>query len=285
MFAKGFLILALSFGAAKAVGLEPVPIYVQYAKTGRETPEQAEELGRQESQNLNPCVSQMIRELEKFAKTDNFQEAIQVVNRPDKNGPKLDPNLLLHYMNESMELRFELRPSSSGVSKKKEPLSRKPVYRKIAVISSRSGTWKDRLNGGLCSIPEATLSNLLEEMLGADRLAACKARKLQLIEASQKVSNYIHNYLPLSWIDEARRKLSRQRAEEAGILRVDLSVYRQGNETFRECAKGLKLLEEEAASSVRVLNEMKATKLNNEDMPLAEIEKLEQSLGDSSTAR
>ena len=58
------------------------------------------------------------------------------------------------------------------------------------------------------------------------------------------------------------------------LLRDDFTVYRQGNSTFRDCLRGLRLLEEDAASSVRVLNQVRESKKGTE-VPHRQIEELE----------
>jgi|GEM_PF-5456797 len=266
-----------------SVSTSELPIRVQYAKTGRETPEQAEKLGKQETLNGNPCVSRMSRELEKFSDTEEMKDAVAAVLKSSKD-ETLRPTLVLYYMNESMEVRFELRTTSvrddmGFVS------TEKAMYRKGVQISQKSGTWKERMDSGQCTVTDRNFAALITEIRDADRLESCKARKVELLDASQKVRNYIHNYMPVNWIDEARRALAQQRYDVTGVLREDASVYREGNGSFRECAKGLRLLEDEAAASVRVLNEVKATKLDVQDIPVTELEDLERRLGNSSTAR
>ncbi len=275
-----YILLTYCASANAAAPAAPeLPIYVQYAKTGRERPEQAEQLGKQESLNGNPCVSRMTRELEKFSRTEEMKEAIAAVLKANNDENKTyKPNLVLYYMNESMEVRFELRKPAVrddyGIMG-----AESAVFRKGVGISQRPGTWRERMDTNQCTVTERVFRALIDEMRDADRLETCKARKKELLDASQKVRNYIHNYMPVNWIDEARRALAQQRFDVTGVLREDASIYRQGNESFRECAKGLKLLEEEAAASVRVLNEVKATKLNTEDIPVAELEDLEKRLG------
>jgi hypothetical protein len=274
-----------SMAAGKAVAVDSrMPIRVQYARTGRETAEQAEALGKQESDNGNPCVSRMTRELEKFAETKDMKDATTAVLKANDKGRGLKPTLVLYYMNESMEIRYELRTSAAR-DEMGFMSTEKAVYRKGIQISQKSGTWKERMDSGQCTVTEKTFAYLITELRDADRLEACKARKMELLDASKKVRNYIHNYMPVNWIDEARRALSQQRYDVTGVLREDASIYREGNDTFRECAKGLRLLEDEAAASVRVLNEVKATKLNVQDIPVTELEDLERRLGNSDTAR
>lgn len=289
MLVSVFLTLSLfaqpgAYAAAKAVSFSSgAPIRVQYARTGRENAEQAEKLGKQEVQNGNPCVSRMSRELEKFSETAEMKEAVAAVMKANKDD-SLMPALVLYYMNESMEIRFELR-TVAGRDEFGVMHGEKAKYRKGVLINQKSGTWKERMDSGQCTVTERNIAALISEVRDADRLEACKARKVELLDASQKVRNYIHNYMPVNWIDEARRALSQQRYDVTGVLREDASIYREGNDSFRECAKGLRLLEDEAAASVRVLNEVKATKLNVQDIPVSELEDLERRLSNSSSAK
>ena len=114
----------------------------------------------------------------------------------------------------------------------------------------------------------------LDELREADRLAACVMRKRDILEGSQKVSNYVHNYLPVTWLEEAKERLAVAGAPVGSLLRDDASIYRSGNGTFHECQRGLRLLEEDASSSVRVLNEVRDVKKGT-DVPAQEIEDLE----------
>ena len=102
-------------------------------------------------------------------------------------------------------------------------------------------------------------------------------RKRDLLDASAKISNYLHSYVPVDWLDEARRRLVLQNTPAGDLLREDTSVYRSGNATFRECVRGLRLLEEEASSSVRVLSEVRDGHKGT-DVPSKDIDELERLL-------
>lgn len=269
--------LALLF-SAKALAAE-IPIHVQYLRLGNEQPEAAAQLGEAEVENGNPCVSKMRRELATFAKSDAMKKAVDSVIKPEDKLERIEPHLVLRYLNESMELRFELRRAPLK-EEGQIVVPEKVVGRKGIVLSTRPGTWKERMDNDQCKVTDRMFIALVDSIQEAERLKACKERKVELLEASQKISNYIHNYMPVNWIDEARRKLAEQRYDVTGVLRSDTSVYREGNETYRECAKGLKLLEDEAAASVRVLNEVKAAKRGT-DLPVKELEALERKLSTS----
>jgi hypothetical protein len=273
-------ILAFIFAihAAGARAAE-IPIHVQYVRAGTENPEAAELLGKAEIENGNPCVSKMRKELAVFARSQEMSQAVATVVGPAAKIEKVEPHLVLRYLNESMELRFEIRrPAVKEEGRVVVP--ERVLSRKGVLLTTRPGSWKERMDNDQCRITEKMFIALTDTIRESERLKACKARKVELLDASQKVSNYIHNYMPVNWIDEARRKLAEQRYEVTGVLRADSAVYREGNETYRECAKGLKLLEDEAAASVRVLNEVKAAKRGTE-LPVKALEDLERKLTNS----
>lgn len=275
-----FLLAALPAQAAE----EPVPIVIQYERTGRENMEQSEALGAQEKADGNPCVTRMERELEKLAKSKEMGEAVSGLLKTHGKNKKLKPKLVLFYVNESMELRFEL---IEGNIRDNMGFIVKPagaIYRKAVVLSPMPGTWRDRIKAGQCTVTESSVKALVDELREADRLDACVARKMELLEASRTVRNYIHNYMPVNWIDEARTALARK-SVESSILREDPSAYRAGNSTYRECSRSLKLLEDEATASVHVLQEVRATKLDNQDIPVAALEELERKLKKSESAK
>lgn len=259
-----------------AVSPAEVPIYVEYKKTGLENDEAAAKLGQKEVENSNPCVLQMRRDVEALESREELRDAVAMVKK-DFDDPKPSPRLVLHFMNEAIELRFEMwsKPLKyqDGVVYDVEHLK----YRKAVYITDQPGSWQQRLDGEQCHVSEARFIALIDELREADRLAACKQRKLDLLSSSAKVSNYIHNYLPVAWLDEARRRLILQNAPVGDLLRADTSVYREGNGTFHECQRGLRLLEEEAASSVRVMNEVR-DEHKGTDVPSDEIEQLERLL-------
>ena len=267
------VILALLF-SAEALAAE-IPIHVQYLRSGKEQPEAAAQLGEAEVENGNPCVLKMRRELAAFARSDAMKKAVDSVIKPEDKLERIEPHLVLRYLNESMELRRAPLKEEGQIV-----VPEKVVGRKGIVLSTRPGTWKERMDNDQCKVTDRMFITLVDTIQEAERLKACKERKVELLEASQKISNYIHNYMPVNWIDEARRKLAEQRYDVTGVLRSDASVYREGNETYRDCAKGLKLLEDEAAASVRVLNEVKAAKRGT-DLPVRELEALERKLSNS----
>lgn len=272
------LSLFLMLLAAPAIAAE-IPIHVQYVKSGLETAEQAEVLGREEVESDNPCVSKMRRELGQFAASPEMTGAVNSVIKPGDKLERFEPHLVLRYLNESMEMRFEVR--KPAVKEEGRIVSKEQVLaRKGVLLTARAGTWKERMDNGHCTVTEKNFNALLDAIKEAERLKACVARKVELLAATQKVSRYINEYMPVNWIEEARRKLAEQRYDITGILRRDQTVYSAGNDTFRECDKGLKLLEEEAAASVRVLNEVKAAKRGT-DMPVQALEALERKLTNS----
>jgi hypothetical protein len=184
------------------------------------------------------------------------------------------PRLILRYMNEAMELRFEMfspafKSNVAHISEQETVKYRKGVY-----ISDAAGTWQDRLDNDKCHLSEEKFIALVDELREADRLASCISRKQTILDGSKKVSNYLRNYLPLAWLEEAKRHLVLQNSPVNGLLREDASIYRTGNATFRDCQRGLRLLEEDAASSVRVLNEVREVKKGT-DVPAREIDDLE----------
>lgn len=272
-------VLILSLLISAAASAAEIPIHVQYFRSGKETPKAADELGAAEVENGNPCISKMRRELGAFAKSEEMTQAVNAVIKPEDKLERIEPHLVLRYLNEAMELRFELRRAAQkedGIVVVPE----KTVGRKGILLSTRPGTWKERMDNDQCKVTDKMFAALVDTIQEAERLKACKQRKIELLEASHKISNFIHNYMPVNWIDEARRKLAEQRYDVTGVLRSDATIYREGNDTYRECAKGLKLLEDEAAASVRVLNEVKAAKRGT-DLPLRELENLERKLSTS----
>lgn len=260
-------------GASTAVTAGEVPIYVSYVKTGTESDEVANKLGLKEVENSNPCVLKMKRDLEAYLSRPELREAVVAVRRNFED-PRPKPRLVLHYMHEAMELRFEMWSAplkyQDGVVYDGEHLK----YRKAVYVTDQPASWQERLDGDQCHVSEGKFVALIDELREADRLELCKQRKLDLLNTSGKVTNYIHNYLPVAWLDEARRRLILQNAPVGDLLRSDPTVYRSGNTTFRECQRGLKLLEEEAASSVRVLNEVRDERKGT-DVPEQEIDNLE----------
>ena len=251
-----------------------IQIQVQYVKTGREKEQAAAKLGEVEMANANPCMGQMRRDLLALETRPEMQQAVDAVNHTLNFESKLKPRLVLRYMNEAMELRFEM---ISPAVKGRDGLVAMPEsvkYRKGVYISDSGGTWQERLDGDKCHVSEEKFTALVDELREADRLAACVLRKHAILDGSQKVSNYLHNYLPVSWLEEAKRRLVLQNFPVNGILREDGTIYRTGNSTFRDCQRGLRLLEEDAASSVRVLNEVREVKKGT-DVPSQEIDDLE----------
>lgn len=272
------LFLLLLMPVIAAHGAE-IPIHVQYARTGGETFEEAEELGQKEIENGNPCVTKMKRELNELAQSDALRMAANSYISKTDEADQIGPHLVLRYLNESIELRFETRkPARIEDGKEKSP--ERVVLRKSVYLTKKSGSWKQRMDDAQCRVTDRSFKALLDVLKESELLQACKNRKVRLLEVSAKVSHYIHSYMPVSWIEEARKKLAEQRYDITGVLRQDNSIYREGNESYRECSKGLRLLEEEAAASVRVLNEVKAAKRST-DLPIHAIEELERTLTNS----
>lgn len=273
--------LAVAPGKGKVatpVAAFEIPIVVQYLKTGREDNIAAEKLGQIEVENSNPCVMKMRRDLEKWAGHKEMKDAVAIVSRSFPISPGPRPYLVLRYMNESMELRFEMRgfiDNDSEISSK--PNLETVKLRRGIFLSNRPATWRERMQEDRCNIKEDQFTALIDELREADRLASCLTRKKELMESAQKISNYLHNYTPVNWIEEARQRLAVQNMPVTELLREDPAVYREGNSSYRECAKGLKLLEEEASASVRVLNEVREVKKGT-DVPARELEDLERRL-------
>jgi hypothetical protein len=254
--------------------LAPIQVQVQYVKTGREDEAAAAKLGDIEIANANPCIGQMRRDLIALESRKELQQAVEAISQTFSLDAQVKPRLVLRYMNEAMELRFEM--ISPAVKGNDGSISQpeKAKYRKGSYISDASGTWQERLDADKCHVSEAKFLALIDELREADRLAACVTRKHAILDGSQKVSNYIHNYLPVSWLEDAKRHLVLQNFPVSGLLREDASIYRGGNATFRDCQRGLRLLEEDASSSVRVLNEVRESKKGT-DVPAQEIDDLE----------
>jgi hypothetical protein len=252
------------------------PIYVSYLKTGRETEDEALRLGATEVENSNPCVLKMRRDVQALEKRKEMAEAIAAVSSGFEQ-PKPKPRLVLRYIHESMELRFELWSTQVRNSDGSDGPEPQKKYEKGVYVTNRPGSWQERLDGEACHVSEATFMGLIDQLREADRLSACMRRKRDLLDSSKKVSNYVHNYLPVAWLAEARRRLVLQNAPVGDLLREDTAVYRAGNTSFKECQRGLRLLEEEAASSVRVLNEVRDTRKGT-DVPEKDIEELERML-------
>jgi hypothetical protein len=264
-------------GTAKAPAyVGDVPVFIEYMKTGREDDAAARKLGEEELNNSNPCVMKMRRDALALGKRAEAREAAVALGNTF-DGVKTKPRLVLHFMHEAMELRYELWSAEEkaqwGTVTKPSAL----LYRKGIFITEIPGSWQERLDGDQCHVSEEKFIALVDELREADRRAACMQRKRDLLGASSKIANYIHQYLPLAWLDEARRRLILQNTPVGDLLREDTTVYRSGNASFRECQRGLKLLEEEAASSVRVLNEVRDFRKGT-DMPDKEIDQLEELL-------
>ncbi|MGZ3683821.1 MAG: hypothetical protein ACXVCI_08205, partial [Bdellovibrionota bacterium] len=187
---------------------------------------------------------------------------------------QVNPHFVLRYMNEAMELQFEMRTPIVRNSQGKIVTPESTVYRKAIFLSEIPGTWQERIDGEKCHVTEERFIALVDELREADRLAACVMRKKEILDGSEKISNYIHNYLPVSWLEEARKKLVEKNEPANGLLRDDQTTYRSGNTTFRDCQRGLRLLEEDASSSVRVLNEVRDAKKGT-DVPAQELDDLE----------
>jgi hypothetical protein len=251
-----------------------IQLQVQYVKTGREDEAAAAKLGEIEIANANPCIGQMRRDVLALETRKELRQAVDVITDTFTLDARVKPRLVIRYMNEAMELRFEMiTPAVKGPDGSvSEP--EKVKYRKGSYISDASGTWQERLDADKCHVSEEKFFVLIDELREADRLAACVMRKHAILDGSQKVSNYLHNYLPVSWLDEAKRHLVLQNSPVNGLLREDASIYRTGNSTFRDCQRGLRLLEEDASSSVRVLNEVRESKKGT-DVPAQEIDDLE----------
>jgi hypothetical protein len=266
---------ATSGASAKTPAAKPViPIHVQYLKTGREDPETSNKLGQEELDNSNPCVGKMRRDLLELGKRQEIHDAVDSVAKTFSLNTEVRPHLVLRYMNEAMELRFEMRSIPVKNNDGKIVAPETVMYRKAIFLSEIPGTWQERIDGEKCHVSEERFTALVDELREADRLAACVMRKKEILDGSEKISNYIHNYLPVSWLEEARKKLVEKNEPANGLLRDDQSTYRQGNTTFRDCQRGLRLLEEDASSSVRVLNEVRDAKKGT-DVPSQELDDLE----------
>ena len=263
-----------------------VGVKVQYYKVGTEPAPDAEKLGQREVDFTNPCVVAMKQEAEKWANSSaDFKDALaQVKKKFAELDPPPQPVLVLRYMNDSMEFVFEMRIPAVLDLHNKLKAPEKTVYRKWIMISGFRGSWKDRIDRHECRLGDDREAALVDQLREADRLAACMERKKELLSASQKVSNYIHHYLPEDWIRDALQKISEEdgtddKPNSKGVLREDTLIYRQGNESYKECSKGLRLLEAEATESARVLEEVRS---NKEDTPLPtdDIRKLEKVLNE-----
>lgn len=276
-FLSVVLQLLPTIAIAKARG-DALPVSIQYLRTGRENEAEAIHLGQAEVENTNPCVLGMRRELEDYAaREDMLKASHEVIKKLDM--PALKPLLTLRFMNESVDLRYDAFAPAEKNQNGKVLKEEKLVYRKSVPVSDFPGSWQERLHGGKCHIPATRVQALVDELREADRYAACAARKVSLLEGSAKISHYLHNYVPVAWIDDARARLSEKQKPVGDLLREDTTVYRQGS-TYRECAKSLKLLEEEAGNTLRVINEVRTSRKMT-DVPAKEISNLGKLLGAS----
>ncbi|HEY8280026.1 MAG TPA: hypothetical protein VIH99_10400, partial [Bdellovibrionota bacterium] len=217
------------------------------------------------------------RELEPFAKKQSMKDAVKIARKDFSDAARLQPVLVLKYVHGSMEVNFELR--SPAVRNAFGALIRAedPKYRKTAAISNIPGDWKDRVDADLCHVTNDTFQALLYEIHETERLEDCLVRKRELLGPARKVAKYTDSYLPTGWIEQAKKRLERLNTPVNRMLKIDQTEYRAGSETYQECAKGLRKLEEDAADSLLILKEVKAVKQET-DLPEQEMKNLEQSL-------
>ena len=173
-----------------------------------------------------------------------------------------------------MELQYELRSiperGPDGWILKPE----KVVYRKGVIINSKNMDWKERMAKGKCKLTEENFTGLLDVLHEADWLQSCMRRKTELLDASKKVNNYLHSYVPPAWIEEAKGRLWKEDIQVGELMRENQAIYREGNDTSRNCLRGLDLLEREAANTVTVLNEIKTAKNDKVILPGVEVTEL-----------
>lgn len=261
-----------------------VPVHVFYQQLGTESRDLAETKGKRELDSGNPCVLKMKKEAADWSRTPAFREVTEVVLRDFLGENKPSPHLSLHYRNDSIELHYELRSraerSPDGWVYKPERV----VYRKGVMLTTKNGSWKDRLKAGQCRITQKNTVALADELNEAEWLRSCKSRKSELLLASRKVNNYLNAYVPPAWVEEAKATLWKQDIQIGQLLRENVALYQEGNDTSRNCLKGLELLEREAANTVAVLNEIKFSKKERLVLPGPEITELASRLQDPGDA-
>src|SRR5580692_195284 len=156
------LLILLSASPAQAAGVG-VLIFVQYQKTGQEREDAAYKLGEQEVANSNPCVLQMRRDLEALRGRPDLRDAVKAVTRTFDD-PRPVPRIVLHCMNEAIELRFELWSPPQKYSDGVVYDEGRAVYRKAVFVTSQSGSWQQRLDGDQCHVSDVKFTALLDEV-------------------------------------------------------------------------------------------------------------------------
>lgn len=261
---------AFAGGAASSIGT-----HVLYHRTGKEKPAEAEAAGKKEIADGNPCAGPLALNLEALARDPAMRKASEDAAKGFLAEREPGQHLLLVLSNGSMLLRYELRGEKPGA-----PGEEVAVFRKELKLTEVPGTWRKRVGRGVCRLSATQKKAMVELVAEPTLLVACKARKLELFEHTSKLSNFLHEYVPDKWVEEARERLSRREQAAPELLRKDESVYRTNNLTHRSCRRGLELLEQESAATIRVLKDVAERKPDIE-LPLETVETLERLLDSS----
>lgn len=249
-----------------------IPSHVLYLRTGKESAEEAEAAGKKEIANGNPCAGPLAKDLESLASDPAMVKASEDAAKGWLAEVKPGQHLLLRLSNGSMILRYELRGEKPGA-----PGEEVAVFRKEVKLSERPGTWRKRVGRGDCRITEAQKKTLIELVAEPTKLLGCKTRKLELLDHVAKVSNFLHEYVPDKWVEEAKERLLRREQRVPELLRSDDAIYRTNNQNFRSCSRGLELLELESAVTLRLLRDMAQQKPELE-LPLDTLDALDRLL-------